>query len=171
MFITTNNTPIIPLPVKKYAILQKKPMEMLHNHLVFILPIAVGLAAQMVKFLLYTIKHGWQPEYIFTHGHMPSAHTAFATSLLVSIGYFEGLTSGAFAVTVGLAFLIIDDALRIRMHLGDQGRYLNMMIEQLHLSKEQFPRLKERVGHRTTEVIAGGIFGAAVTTLLIWFLT
>lgn len=171
MFIDTSNASIIPLPVKNYAILQKKPMEILQDHLVFVLPIFVGLAAQMIKFLLYTIKHGWQPEYIFTHGHMPSAHTAFATSLLVSIGYFEGFSSGAFAVTVGLAFLIIDDALRIRMHLGDQGRYLNMMIEQLHLSKEQFPRLKERVGHRTNEVIAGAFFGVALTALFIWLLT
>jgi acid phosphatase family membrane protein YuiD len=101
---------------------------------------------------------------------MPSAHTAFAVSLLTSIGYFEGLDSGAFAVTVGLAFLIIDDAVRIRMHLGDQGRYLNMLIEQLKLDKNQFPRLKERVGHRVSEVVVGGIFGFIVTALLIWFL-
>ncbi len=145
-------------------------MDISSLHLVYILPIFVGVAAQMTKFILYTIRNGWHPEYIFTHGHMPSAHTAFATSLLVSIGYFEGLDSGAFAVTVGLAFLIIDDALRIRMHLGDQGRYLNMLIEQLKLNKDQFPRLKERVGHRTNEVIAGGIFGVAITSILILIL-
>jgi acid phosphatase family membrane protein YuiD len=139
-------------------------------HFVYILPITVGLLAQLVKFLLYTVRNGWHPEYIFTHGHMPSAHTAFAVSLLTSIGYFEGLDSGAFAVTVGLAFLIIDDAVRIRMHLGDQGRYLNMLIEQLKLDKNQFPRLKERVGHRVSEVIVGGVFGFIITTLLIWFL-
>jgi acid phosphatase family membrane protein YuiD len=139
-------------------------------HLVYIVPIVVGFLAQMTKFVLYTMRHGWHPEYIFTHGHMPSAHTAFATSLLISIGYFEGLDSGAFAVTVGLAFLIIDDALRIRMHLGDQGRYLNMLTEQLHLDKEQFPRLKERVGHRVSEVIVGAFFGLTFTALLIsWF--
>lgn len=143
-------------------------MHYFSAHLVYILPILVGLLAQMAKFGLYTVKHGWHPEYIFTHGHMPSAHTAFATSLLVSIGYYEGLDSGAFAVTVGLAFLIIDDALRIRMHLGDQGRYLNMLVEQLQLSKKDFPRLKERVGHRTNEVIIGALFGLIASGLLIW---
>lgn len=140
------------------------------EHLVYILPILIGLIAQLIKFLLYTIRHGWHLEYIFTHGHMPSAHTAFATSLLTSIGYFEGLNSGAFAVTVGLAFIIIDDALRIRMHLGDQGRYLNMLVEQLHLDKEQFPRLKERVGHRMNEVIVGGVFGFLLTSVIIMVL-
>lgn len=143
-------------------------MDYFNDHLVYLLPILVGILAQMTKFFIYTVKHGWQPGYIFTHGHMPSAHTAFAVSLLTSIGYFEGLGSGAFAVTVGLAFLIIDDALRIRMHLGDQGRYLNMLVEQLKLSKESFPRLKERVGHRTNEVIGGGVFGFLVTLILIW---
>ena len=145
-------------------------MNFFTDHLVYLLPIVVALTAQIVKFILYTIKHGWHLEYIFTHGHMPSAHTAFATSLLTSIGYFEGMNSGEFAVTVGLAFLIIDDAVRIRMHLGDQGRYLNMLVEQLHLSKEQYPRLKERVGHRTNEVVVGGLFGFLATSALIWLL-
>mgnify|MGYP001606534814 CR=1 FL=1 len=137
------------------------------SYLVFIIPILVGISAQVVKFLIFTIRNGWHPGYIFTHGHMPSAHTAFATSLLVSIGYYEGIHSGAFAVTVGLAFLIIDDAVRIRMHLGDQGRYLNMLVEQLSLNKDQFPRLKERVGHRTSEVIAGAIFGLVLSLILV----
>lgn len=147
-------------------------MDILQSHLVFLVPIAVGIAAQVFKFVLFTIKHGWQPEYIFTHGHMPSAHTAFAVSLLTSVGYFEGLDSGAFAVTVGLAFLIIDDAVRVRMYLGDQGRYLNMLVGQLKgdIDEAKFPRLKERVGHRTSEVIVGAIVGFILTMLLIlWF--
>lgn len=144
-------------------------MNLFSEHLVFLAPIIVGFFTQFLKFGIYTVKHGWHIEYIFTHGHMPSAHTAFATSLLTSIGYFEGINSGEFALTVGLAFLIIDDALRIRMHLGDQGRYLNMLVEQLHLSKEQFPRLKERVGHRNAEVVVGAIIGFITTGLLIHF--
>lgn len=137
------------------------------SYLVFIIPILVGISAQVTKFLIFTVRNGWHPGYIFTHGHMPSAHTAFATALLVSIGYYEGIHSGAFAVTVGLAFLIIDDAVRIRMHLGDQGRYLNMLVEQLSLDKDQFPRLKERVGHRTSEVVAGAVFGLVFSLVLI----
>ena len=140
------------------------------TYLVWAIPITVGVLAQLTKFIFFSLKNGWHPEYVFTHGHMPSAHTAFATALLVSIGHYEGIHSGAFAVTVGLAFLIIDDAVRIRMHLGDQGRYLNMLVEQLDLSKKLCPRLKERVGHRTSEVIAGAIFGFIVTVILIAFL-
>jgi acid phosphatase family membrane protein YuiD len=139
----------------------------MQDYLVFLIPIAVGLFAQLVKFALFTMKHGWKPEYAFTHGHMPSAHTAFATALLVSVGYYDGLHTGAFAVTVGLAFIIIDDALRIRMILGDQGRYLNMLIDQLPIDQSKFPRLKERVGHRTSEVIGGALFGLFFTMIAI----
>jgi acid phosphatase family membrane protein YuiD len=100
---------------------------------------------------------------------MPSAHTAFAVSLLTPIGFFEGMYSGALAVTVGLAFIIVDDALRIRMILGDQGRYLNMLVNQLHgeIDESKFPHLKERVGHRTSEVVVGAIFGFCLTVILI----
>lgn len=144
-------------------------MDALQPYLVFLLPILVGLLAQITKFVLFTGKHGWQPGYMFTHGHMPSAHTALAVSLLTSVAHFDGLHSPTFAVSIVLAFIIIDDALRIRMILGDQGRYLNMLVDQLkgEIDNSQFPHLKERVGHRTSEVIAGAIFGFVLTTVLI----
>lgn len=69
-------------------------------------------------------------------------------------------------MAVILAVLVIDDAVRIRVYLGDQGRYLNMLIRQLNVSEEQFPRLKERIGHRVSEVIIGGILGFALTIIL-----
>ncbi len=136
---------------------------------VFAIPIFVGIFAQSLKFLLFTLKHGWNPAYAMTHGHMPSAHTAFIISLVVSVFHYDGFDSGAFAVAVILAVIVIDDAVRLRMYLGDQGRYLNNLIHQLNL-EENYPRLKERVGHRVSEVIAGGIFGFFLTILLIQIL-
>ncbi|MEP7162842.1 MAG: divergent PAP2 family protein [Candidatus Moraniibacteriota bacterium] len=142
----------------------------LQSHAVFLIPILVSLLTQFTKFVLYSLKHGWNWRYIATHGHMPSSHTAFAISLVTSIGYYEGIGSGAFAVAVGVAFLVIDDALRLRRYLGDQGHAINLMIEQLHLDANLFPRLKERVGHRTNEVIVGGFFGFFLALLFIWLL-
>jgi acid phosphatase family membrane protein YuiD len=101
-----------------------------------------------------------------THGHMPSAHTAFMASLITSIGFYEDIHSGAFAVAIALGVIVIDDAVRLRMILGDQGRYLNMLVQQLNISEKQFPRLKERVGHRLSEVIVGGILGFILTLIL-----
>ena len=141
-------------------------MNPFHPYLVFLIPLAVGIGTQAVKFLIFTGKHGWKPEYMFTHGHMPSAHTAFAISLATSVGWYEGVGSGSFAVAAALAFILVDDAARIRMYLGDQGRYLNMLVEQLNIDGSKFPRLKERVGHRVSEVIVGGVIGLVATIIL-----
>ena len=144
-------------------------MNFMHPYLVFLLPIIVGLSVQALKFAVFTAKHGWKPEYMFTHGHMPSAHTAFALSLVTSVGWYEGLGSGSFAVAFALAFILIDDAARIRMYVGDQGRYLNMLVNQLkgEIDESTFPPLKERVGHRVSEVIVGGFLGFLITLFLV----
>lgn len=145
-------------------------MEFISQNAVFIVPLLVGVIVQAIKFVIYSLKHGWDIRYAFTHGHMPSAHTAFAVSLVTSIGFYEGIHTGSFAVAIALAFLIIDDATRLRMHLGDQGRYLNMLVQQLDIDESKFPRLKERTGHRVSEVLAGAILGFALTMLSIYLL-
>lgn len=147
--------------------LNKNLMLNLSSYYVFAIPIFVGFIVQITKFVNYCLKHGWNIRYAMTHGHMPSAHTGFAVSVIASVGYYEGIHSGAFAVAIALAVIIIDDAVRLRMYLGDQGRYLNMLIEQLDIDQKKFPRLKERVGHRISEVIAGGIYGFILTMILV----
>src|SRR3989344_3497899 len=142
-------------------------MESLQPYLVFLIPITVGIITQIIKFALYSFKHGFDIEYAFTHGHMPSAHTSLVVSLLVSVAYYEGVHSGTFALSAVLAFIVIDDAARIRMYLGDQGRYLNMLVEQLGIETSKFPRLKERVGHRVSEIIGGALVGLVLTLLFI----
>lgn len=142
-------------------------MDAFQPYLVFLIPITVGILTQAIKFCLYTYKHGFNIEYAFTHGHMPSAHTSLVVSLLTSVAFYEGVHSGAFALSAVLAFIVIDDAARIRMYLGDQGRYLNMLVDQLNIEKEHFPRLKERVGHRVSEIVGGAFVGLFLTLLLI----
>ena len=135
-----------------------------------IIPIFVGGVLLTVKFIIFSAKHGIKWEYFFSHGHMPSFHTGFVISILTSIGYYHGTTSGAFALAAIFSIIIIDDALRLRVYLGDQGRYLNRLVEQLSIDKNKFPRLKERIGHRVSEVIIGGAIGFGLTLILAKFL-
>ncbi|HCP08237.1 MAG TPA: acid phosphatase [Candidatus Moranbacteria bacterium] len=144
----------------------KEFFEFFSPYYVFLVPMFVGFIVQLTKFINYCMKHGWDFRYAMTHGHMPSAHTGFAISLVTSVGYYSGINSGAFAIAVAFAIIIIDDAARLRMYMGDQGRYLNMLVEQLKL-EEKFPRLKERMGHRVSEVIVGGIYGFLLTMAVI----
>lgn len=136
-------------------------------------PLLVGIITQLTKFTLYSFKHGFKWHYILTHGHMPSAHSAFAISVLITTAFVDGVGSGSFVVAMALGFLILDDALRLRMYLGDQGRYLNMLVknlvEETNLEKKDFPRLKERIGHHKSEVAVGLVYGAVLTwTFIMW---
>lgn len=140
----------------------------MNNFQIALIPVFVGVITQVTKFILFSIKHGFKWDYFMTHGHMPSTHSAFAISLIISVGSLEGINSGAFAVAIALAVIIIDDALRLRMYLGDQGRYLNMLVQSLNLNPDKYPRLKERVGHRTNEVIVGVIYGAVLTFFFLY---
>lgn len=141
-------------------------LEKLSPYYIFLIPCFVGFIVQLTKFVVYSMKHGWNIRYAMTHGHMPSAHTGFIVSLVTAVGYYDGIHTGAFTVAVALAIIVIDDAARLRMYMGDQGRYLNMLIRQLNVDESQFPRLKERMGHRVSEVIVGGIYGFLLTLAL-----
>jgi acid phosphatase family membrane protein YuiD len=102
---------------------------------------------------------------------MPSTHSAFVSALIVTTGHYYGVNSGAFLVAFSLSIIIFDDALRLRMYLGDQGRYLNNLVQDLKIDQKKFPRLKERVGHRTSEVIVGIIYGIALSYFCIYLLS
>lgn len=135
----------------------------------FILPVLVWFAILGIKIIIYSLKHGWDIKNTLKHvghGHMPSAHTGLVTSLVTSVGYYKGIDSGAFAVAVVFAIMIIDDSVRLRMYIGDQGFYLNRLVARLGMKKEDFPKLKERMGHKISEVIVGGILGFFFTLFL-----
>jgi len=134
----------------------------------FLLPIMIWILIFAIKINIFFIKHGWNRDIKKVlqhvgHGHMPSAHTAFVLSLVTSIGYYEGLDSGAFAVAIIIAIIVIDDSIRLRMYIGDQGMFLNRLSEHLNLKREEFPKMKERAGHKISEVIVGGILGIFLT--------
>lgn len=130
--------------------------------------------AQLMKFGRYVFRHGFDFEYMLTPGHFPSAHSAFVTSLIICIGYYEDISSPAFAVAFAIALLTIYDALRIRINIGIQGKVLNRLVSQLddlkEVDKKTFPHLKERVGHYKNEVLGGISVGLLVSTILIYIL-
>lgn len=141
------------------------------KYYIFLIPIAIGTLVHLIKFVLYFLRHNYNwklaVEHGLTYGHMPSSHTGFAVSLITSVGYYEGIDTGSFAVAVALAIFIIDDAIRLRIHMGNQARYMNIMTQRLQLDPKEFPRLKERVGHKKIEVLVGGILGFLFTIGLI----
>lgn len=148
-------------------------LNFLSPYYIFLIPIASWFLVQGSKIIIYYIKHGGniiENTRHLGHGHMPSAHTGFVVSLATSVGYYSGLNSGAFAVALIFAIITIDDSVRLRMQMGHQGEYINMLISELKLQKD-FPKLKERLGHRVSEVIVGGVCGFLLTLGMIKLLS
>ncbi|XLQ20051.1 MAG: divergent PAP2 family protein [Candidatus Moraniibacteriota bacterium] len=147
-------------------------LEIILHYKLFLIPIIVIVFAQLVKFTRMSIRHGINLDSLFDPGHFPSAHSAFVTSLVITIGYFESVTSGVFAVATCFAFITIYDAMRVRMHIGLQGKTLNKLVAEIdEIDSNKFPKLKEHVGHYANEVAGGVILGIFLTISLIWIFT
>ena len=136
---------------------------------IVIIPIIVGCVAQLIKFLLFVIRHKKiKLRFFFTSGHMPSAHAAFVVSLVTLIAFFDGILSTTFTVSFAFAYIVIHDALQIRTNIGYNGKVINKLIREVSgIKKENYPILRERVGHRPIEVLAGTVLGFALTMFLI----
>ncbi|MBW6440724.1 divergent PAP2 family protein [Patescibacteria group bacterium] len=138
---------------------------------IVLIPILAGLSAQVLKFIFSIFRHKKvELKYLITSGHMPSAHTAFVTSLATCMAYFDGINSSTFTISIVFAFIVIHDAVRIRMNIGENGKIVNKLIQEIPgIKKENYPILRERVGHKPLEILAGGILGLILTILLIKF--
>lgn len=149
-------------------------MDIFSNYAMFIIPLIVLAFARILKFIIFYAKHGknfkYTLDHAMTYGHMPSVHSALMISLVTSVGYFSGIDSGEFAIAFVLAILIIDDATRLRVYMGEHSRYINMLTDKIGVDEKEYTRLKERMGHRPEEAIAGAIFGFVLTLILARFL-
>ena len=132
--------------------------------------LVVQVVCQLFKLIFYSIrdrKLGW--KYLTTAGGMPSAHSAFVTSLATIIGVRDGVASDIFAVSVVFAAIVLYDAHRLRGHVQKQAIVLNSLVERAGGSDES--PLSEMVGHSLPEVAVGvaigGILGAAGAVLLL----
>ena len=100
---------------------------------------------------------------------MPSSHTAMVTALALSVGLQERFSSTIFAVTLALACIVIYDAANVRYYSGQNIKVTQQLVKdvQEELNTEFTDpiykiKLKDVLGHKWLEVIAGGILGAFI---------
>ena len=125
-------------------------------------------AAQMLKVLItlwLDKKLDWRR--CFGMGGMPSSHTAFVFSLMMSVAFKDGVGSVTFALAFALAAVVIYDAMGVRRETGRQGAVLNqilteMLVEGKPITEKQ---LKELVGHSPLEVLGGLLVGLIITLI------
>lgn len=134
----------------------------------FIIPILALIINQLIKIIIFIVKGEFSWSQIFSYGGMPSSHTALATSLLITMGYFQGVSSPEFAIALIISIVIVKDAAGIRRKMGKQAAIINQLIKKLPDKEEyKFPILNERYGHTLTEILVGLLISVLSTYLLL----
>ncbi len=136
-----------------------------------LIPAFSWLAAQGLKYLgeLFGSSKKKQsslmPSPLVLSGGMPSAHSATVTSLTVAVGYYEGIYSAIFAISLLFSSVVMYDAMMVRYSSGRQGEALNELLKQ---SKKKFKPVRIAHGHTPLEVLAGAVLGAIIACVVIF---
>ncbi|PIS42681.1 MAG: hypothetical protein COT24_02285 [Candidatus Kerfeldbacteria bacterium CG08_land_8_20_14_0_20_40_16] len=133
---------------------------------IIIIPIIVGIIAQLLKLLLEARKGEFNLRDLTMYGGMPSGHAAFVVSISTMVALEEGMKSVLFAVTAFFSIVIIRDSIGFRQILGLQSRAINKLSSKLFLKEEKLPFIRERLGHTWSEVIIGALVGIILTLLI-----
>lgn len=134
-------------------------MDILRQYL-FLIPIVVMFLSELAKMGVEYARTGQWHAGLFRTGGMPSTHSAFVTSLLIIVERKTGVHSVEFAIAFVFAAVVWFDAVSLRREVGLQAEMLNRLQHWRHFT--------EHVGHSIKEVLAGIIFGTAVTYVGIW---
>ena len=139
--------------------------ELIGNY-VLIAAVSAWALAQVLKAAFIFIKNGELDirRMFFASGGMPSSHSAAVAALAMATARTEGLGSPLFAVVVIFALLVMYDAVGVRWAAGQQARILNHLINGMPKHKPEYMQedLKEKIGHKPLEVIAGALLGLLV---------
>ena len=123
--------------------------------------------AQVLKTIIHAIVNKTlDPRRLFGDGGMPSAHSATVTSVAVSCGFVCGFDSPIFAVALIFAFIVMHDAMGVRLETGKQAKVLNDLMEIFYTEGTPEQKLKEFVGHTPLQVISGFVLGLIVASII-----
>ncbi|HPT08730.1 MAG TPA: divergent PAP2 family protein [bacterium] len=140
------------------------------SYIILITPLIAAVIAQIIKVLLIRKnKMSLKDLLKFSYAGMPSGHSAFTMSLVTIIALTQGLSSPLFALSLAFAIIVINDALRLRQYMSQQGAVINILIKDLNDDQfldEKYPLLKERIGHTKLEVMAGMILGMTIGLIM-----
>lgn len=143
---------------------------MIFENYYIMVPIIAWLIAQTLKVIIESIKEKkFKFSRIIGNGGMPSGHAAIVSSLAVVTLMNDGVLSSNFGIVAVFALIILADAIGVRYETGKQAKAINEIVEDLNENdiEVEIRQLKEQVGHRPTEVLAGTILGIVVAYVIV----
>lgn len=144
-----------------------------YNH-ILVVSATAWLVAQIIKTVLHVIRYKtFDMERLVGAGGMPSSHSAFVCSAVVSVARIKGTTSCIeFAIILIIALIVMYDAMGVRRAAGLHAREINRMtkfIEDEFDEDDKFTppqkQLKEFLGHTPVQVISGAILGIIIAMI------
>lgn len=138
--------------------------EIISNRPLVIAAVAWFVAGVLKVFVELRVNKKLSFLRIMGAGGMPSSHTSTVVALAIALGFYEGLSSASFAISVFFAIIVIHDAVGVRLETGKQAKVLNAMLSDKETFKElDFEgKLKEYVGHTPLQALMGAIVGIIV---------
>ena len=159
-----------PMPVNIDSITQFITMRAM---LIFIIATFGMLTAQFLKLIIYSLiykKLAW--DMLHSTGGFPSSHTSFVVSLSVALGMIQfhdlGYLDWSFVIAITFLVITLHDAMGVRYEASKHAIILNKMVASMDEEEKEYfglinqPILKELLGHKKYEVVAGAIVGVIV---------
>jgi hypothetical protein len=146
------------------------------RHPWFISAISAFLGAQILKFVIAWVRQRkCNFHELRSSGGMPSSHSSLVAALACAIGFTDGFDAPYAMIAVGFGLIVLCDAATLRREAGEHAKILNIIIRKLNDKLDEGERievskLKERLGHKRREVLAGVLFGigVALAVCAIW---
>lgn len=128
-------------------------------------PLAGWVSSGILKFVINSARTRRLAFDEIGYGGLPSTHTTIVSTPAFLIGLREGWDTPAFSVAAALVFIVILDATSLRRQIGHHASRINIILRDA----QGHQPLRERLGHRVLEVLAGLMVGFAVARLLLQF--
>ena len=132
-------------------------------------PVIALMLGQFIKFIIESVKTRklvWSRLFNGSGG-MPSSHVTVSWTMLFMFLLNDGVSSKEFAVTLVFCLIVAYDAMCIRYESGKQATAINKIMTKVPVKNA--PHLKEQLGHRLKEVVAG-VFLAIAVSLIFTFI-
>lgn len=139
-----------------------------------IVPVVTLIIAQIIKFLIETIKNKkikWSRLFNGSGG-MPSSHGAFSFSLTIMIGLNEGFSSIYFAIALVFSLIVAYDAIGVRLESEKHAQILNEIGDEIFSKnyKKGFVHLKEEIGHDLLEIMGSFLLATISAYIFTYFI-